>query len=215
MASAWPISSCRCPSPGSPRPLTTMTPSTACRAWKCASSSSVIPSTSPMCSMTCRCVSKPGTRWRLSALRVAARPPCSTSCSAFWPPAAAACCSTVLPSIAITWSGCDGSAPRCCRMMCCLPARLPTTSVFSAPRPTRAGSSSARAWRRCMTTSRRCPWPTTPWWATWARCCRVGRSNASCWPGRCTGGPSFCFSTRPPATSTSPGRRRSIMPCKR
>jgi ATP-binding cassette subfamily B protein RaxB len=59
---------------------------------------------------------------------------------------------------------------------------------FFAPTPTRPGWCSARAWRRCTTRSRPCPWATTRSSATWARRCRAGRSSASCWRVRCTSG---------------------------
>jgi ATP-binding cassette subfamily B protein RaxB len=54
----------------------------------------------------------------------------------------------------------DAGRARCSR------ARSPTTSASSTPSPTWTGWSSARAWRRCTTRSRRCRWATTRWSAT-------------------------------------------------
>jgi ABC-type multidrug transport system fused ATPase/permease subunit len=98
---------------------------------------------------------------------------------------------------------------RMCRTTSCSPVPSRRTSASSTPSPITPASNSAPAWRRCTMTSRRCPWPTTPWSGTWARCSPVGSGSASCWPVRCIATRRSWYWTRPPAIWTWRGSDRS------
>jgi ATP-binding cassette subfamily B protein RaxB len=49
---------------------------------------------------------------------------------------------------------------------------------FFDPRPDNERIENAPGWPPSTKTSKPCPWATRRWWATWAPCCRAGKSSA-------------------------------------
>lgn len=109
-------------------------------------------------------------------------------------------------------AACAESPARYCRTTSSSPDPSARTSASSIRNTTLTAPAAAPQSPRSTTTSAPCPWATTRWWETWARCCRAARSSGCCWRGRCTSSPPSCSWTRPPATWTLSANGSSTRP---